>query len=90
MVTPNFGGYTEVLVIPKREGQSDVDLSQAWSPIEYENGLPQNVTIILNKRPGRCMITHPVPSKFDNIFARMTDARDNVIEDTIHNRKIKQ
>ena len=88
MVIPNFGGYTQVLVILKREGQQDVDLSQAWSTIEYEDGLPQNVKIILNSRAGRFMTTPPVIAKFDKSFVRITDARDDVIEDLFHVRKI--
>ena len=90
MVIPNFGGYTQVLVIPKREGQQDVDLSQSWSTIEYEDGLPQKVKIILNSRAGRFMTTPPVMAKFDKIFVRITAARDNVIEDVFHVRKIKR
>ena len=35
------------------------------------------------------MITPPVIAKFDKIFVRITDARDNVIEDVFHVRKIK-
>ena len=81
MVIPNFGGYTEVLVILKRDGQADVELSQAWSTIEYEDGLPQNVKTILNSKAGRFMTTPPIIAKFDKIFVRITDAQDNVIED---------
>ena len=66
-------------MILKRDGQADVDLSQAWSTIEYEDGLPQNVKIILNSRAGRFMTTPPVIAKYDKIFVSITDARDNVI-----------
>ena len=90
MVIPNFVGYTQGLVILKREGQQDVDISQAWSTIEYEAGLPQNVKIILNSRAGRFMTTPPGIAKFDKIFGRITDARDNVIEDVFHVRKRKR
>ena len=72
MVTPNFGGYNEVLVMLKREGQADEELAQAWSTIEYEDGLPQNVKIILNSRAGRFMTTPPFIAKFDKSFVRIT------------------
>ena len=90
MVIPNVGGYTQVLVILKRDGQADVELSQAWSTIEYEDGLPQNVKSILNSRAGRFMTTPTVIAKSDKIFVRITDARANVIEDVFHVRKIKR
>ena len=90
MVTPNVGGYSQVLVILKRDGQQDVDLSQAWSTIEYEHGIPQHVKIILNSRAGRFMTTPHVIAKFDTITVSITDARDNVIEDVFHIRKLKR
>jgi len=90
MVTPNFTPYAEVLVILKREGVADVDLSNSWSTIEYEDGLPQSVKITLNSAFGQFMTTAPILVKFDKIFVRITDARDNVIEDVFHIRKIKR
>ena len=77
-------------MILKRAGQADVDLSQAWGTIEYEDGLPQNVKIILNSRAGRLMNTPPVIAKFDKNFERITEARDNVIEDVFHVRNINR
>ena len=79
MVIPNFGGNTQVLVILKRDGQEDVDLSNAWSTIEYEDGLPHNVKIILNSRACRFITTPPVISLFDKIFERITYAPDKLI-----------
>ena len=35
------------------------------------------------------MTTPPVIAKVDKIFVRITDARDNVIEDVLNVRKIK-
>ena len=90
MVTLNFGGHTQFLGILKRDGPADVHLSQARSTMEYEDGLPQNVKIILNSRAGRFMTTAPIIAKFDKIFVRITEARDNVIEDVFHVRKIKR
>lgn len=90
MVTPNFTPYAEVLVILKRTGQTDVDLSSAWSTIEFEDGLPQSVKITLNSAFGLFMTKAPILVKYDKIFVRITDARDNVIEDVFHIRKIKR
>ncbi len=90
MVTPNFTPYTEVLVILKRAGQADIDLSQAWSTIEYEDALPQSVKITLNSQFGKFMTIAPILQQFDKIFVRITDARDNVIQDVFHIRTIKR
>lgn len=90
MVTPNFTPYNEVLVILKRVGQTDVDLSQAWSTIEYEDAIPQSVKIVLNSAFGKFMTVAPIIVKYDKIFVRITDARDNVIEDVFHVRRIKR
>ena len=90
MSTPNFTPYTEVLVILKRAGQADVDLSSAWSTIEYEDGGPQSVKIVLNSSFGKFMTVAPIIVKFDKIFVRITDARGGVIEDVFHVRKIKR
>ncbi len=90
MVTPNFTPYSEVLVILKRIGQADVDLSKSWSTIEYEDGLPQSVKITLNSAFGKFMTVAPIIVKYDKIFVKITDARDNVIQDVFHVRKIKR
>jgi hypothetical protein len=90
MVTPNFTPYSEVLVILKRAGQADVDLSKSWSTIEYEDGLPQSVKITLNSAFGKFMTVAPIIVKYDKIFVKITDARDNVIQDVFHVRKIKR
>ena len=68
MVTPNFTPYAEVLVILKRAGESDVDLSNAWSTIEYEDGLPQSCKITLNSAFGKFMTVAPIIVKFDKLF----------------------
>jgi len=88
--TPNFTPYTEVLVILKRAGESDVDLSQAWSTIEYEDGGPQSVKITLNSAFGKFMTVAPIIVKFDKFFVRITDARGSILEDVFHVRKIKR
>lgn len=90
MVTPNFTPYTEVTVVLKRPGQADVDLSEAWSTIEYEDALPQSVKITLNAAFGLFMTKDPIIKKFDKIFVRIIDARDNVIQDVFHVRKLKR
>lgn len=89
-ITPNFTPYTEVTVVLKRVGVADVDLSQAWSTIEYEDGLPQSVKITLNSQFGRFMTTAPILQQFDKIFVRIADARNNRIEDVFHIRTIKR
>lgn len=89
-VTPNFTPYTEVLVILKRAGQADIDLSSAWSTIEYEDGLPQSCKITLNSAFGKFMTAAPIIQKFDKIFVRITDARLNVTEDVFQVRKIRR
>lgn len=90
MSTPNFTPYTEVLVILKREGQADNDLSGAWSTIEYTDGLPQSVKITLNSAFGQYMTVAPIIVKFDKIYVRITDARGNIIEDVFHVKTIKR
>ena len=77
-------------MILKSDGQADVDLAQAWSTIGYEDGLPQNLKIILDTKAGRFMTTPPFIATFDKIFVRITDARENVIVDVFHVRKIKR
>ncbi len=90
MSTPNFTPYTEVLVILKRAGQADVNLSSSWSTIEYEDGGPQSVKIVLNSAFGKFMTVAPIIVKFDKFFVRITDARGNILEDVFHVRKIKR
>ena len=90
MVTPNFGPYTEVNVVLKRAGQADVDLSEAWSTLEYEDALPQSVKITLNAPFGLFMTKAPIIEKFDKIYVSVTDANDDIIEDVFHVRKIKR
>ena len=90
MSSPNFTPYTRVDVILKRAGQADVDLSEAWSTIEYEDGLPQSVKITLNSAFGLFMTVAPIIVKYDKIFVRVVDARGNTVEDVFHVRKIKR
>ena len=86
----SFASYYQVLVVLKRAGQADVDLSEAWSTIQYNDGLPQSVEITLNASFGRFMTVSPIIQKFDKIFVRITDARNNVIEDVFHVRTLKR
>ncbi len=90
MSTPNFTPYTEVLVVLKRAGEADVDFSEAWSTIEYEDGLPQNVKITLNAQFGRFLTTAPIIVKYDKFFVRVTDARGNKIEDVFQVKTLKR
>ena len=69
---------------------ADVDLSEAWSTIEYEDAAPQSVKITLNSSYGKFMTVTPILVKFDKLFVRVTDARGGVIEDVFHIRKIKR
>jgi len=89
-IIPNFTPYTKVLVILKREGQSDTDLSEAWSTIEYEDGLPQSVKITLNAAFGLFMTKDPIIVKFDKIFVQITDARGNIIQDVFQVKTLKR
>lgn len=89
MSTPNFTPYSTVTVVLKQDA-GDTDLSEAWSTIEYEDGLPQNVKITLNSAFGKFMTIAPIIQKFDKIFVRIEDARGNRIEDVFHVRKIKR
>jgi len=88
--SPNFTPYTNVLVILKRAGQADVDLSEAWSTIEYEDGGPQSVKITLTAPFGLFMTRAPIIQKFDKLFVRVVDARGGTIEDVFHVRKMKK
>jgi len=90
MVTPNFGSYTEVKVILFKTFANNFDLSNAWSTIEYEDALPQNVKITLNSKFGEFMTVDPIIEKFDRIYVKITDARNNIIEDVFHVRKIQR
>lgn len=90
MSTPNFTPYTEVVVVLKREGQADNDLSGSWSTIEYTDGLPQSMKITLNSAFGLFMTVAPIIVKFDKIYVRLVDARGNIIEDVFHVKTIKR
>ncbi len=90
MSTPNFTPYTEVKIILKRIGESDVDLSGAWSTIEYEDAIPQSVKIVLNSSFGKFMTEPPIIVTYDRIYVSIIDARGNLIEDVFHVRKIKR
>ncbi len=90
MSSPNFTPYTEVLVILKRDGEADNDLSGAWSTIEYTDGLPQSCKIILNSAYGQYMTVAPIIVKFDKIYVRITDARGNILEDVFQVKTIKR
>jgi len=87
---PNFTPYTQVLVILKREGQADIDFSQAWSTIEYRDAGPQSVKITLNSAFGKFMTVAPIIVKYDKFYVRVIDARGGTIEDVFHVRKIKR
>lgn len=88
-MSTQFTPYTNVTVILKQDS-GDTDLSQTWSTIEYEDGLPQNLKITLNASFGRFMTKAPIIQKFDKIFVKIEDARGNVISDVFHVRKIKR
>lgn len=89
-VVPNFTPYTEVLVILKRAGEADVDLSEAWSTIEYEDALPQSCKITLTSPFGLFSTRGPIIVKYDKIFVKIVDARGRIIQDVFHVRKIKR
>lgn len=89
-IVPNFTPYTKVLVILKRAGESDVDLSEGWSTIEYEDGLPQSVKITLNSAFGLFMTKDPIIVKFDKIFVQITDARANIIQDVFQVKTLER
>ena len=90
MSSPNFTPYTQVLLILKREGQADVDLSGAWSTIEYEDAAPQSVKITLTAPFGLFMTRAPILVKYDKLYVRIIDARGGTCEDVFHIRKIKR
>lgn len=90
MSTPNFTPYTQVLVILKRAGQADIDLSSAWSTIEYEDAAPQSCKITLTAPFGLFMTISPIIVKYDKIYVRIIDARGGTIEDVFQVRKIKR
>ena len=90
MRTPNFTPYTEVLVILKTPGQADIDISQAWSTIEYEDAEPQSCKITLNGAFGRFMTKAPIIQKYQKIFVRVNDARGSIIDDVFQVKTLKR
>ncbi len=91
-VTPIAGDFTEivnVLLILKDHG-ADVDLSQFWTALEYEDGVPQSIKITLSTSFGDFLTRNTKIQKFDRIYCRITDIRGNVLEDVFHVRKMKR
>ncbi len=90
--TPVSGDFTEianVLLILKDHG-TDVDLSQFWTVIEYEDAVPQALKVTLPTSFGDFLTRNTKIQKFDRIYCRITDIRGNILEDVFHVRKIKR
>ena len=64
--------------------------SQGWNYSECEEHLPQTGKIILSSKAGRFMNTPPFIARNNKMFVMITEARDNVIEDVFHYKKIKR
>jgi len=79
----------KVLLILKDHG-ADVDLSQAYTSIEYNEGLPQSIKITLSAAFGEFLTRGEKIQKYDRIYCRVTDARGNIIDDVFHVRKLKR
>ena len=88
-VVPNFTPYTEVTLTLFDHGP-DVDLSQAWSTIEYEEGIPQNVKITLNAKFGEFLTRGTIIQKYGRIYVEIVDARNQLLRDVFHVRRIKR
>jgi len=78
-----------VLLILK-DHDEDVDLSQAYTSIEYREGIPQSLKITLSAAFGQFLTKGETIQKYDRIFCRITDARGNILQDVFHVRKIKR
>lgn len=78
-----------VLLILK-DHDEDVDLSQAYTSIEYREGVPQSLKITLSAAFGQFLTKGETIQKYDRIFCRITDARGNILQDVFHVRKIKR
>lgn len=86
------GSFTElanVLLILKDHG-SDVDISNAWSTIEFDDGVPQSIKITLSAAFGQFLTRGDKIQKFDRIYLQITDVRGNILRDVFHVRKIKR
>ena len=79
----------KALLILKDHG-ADVDLSQAYTSIEYNEGLPQSIKITLSAAFGEFLTRGETIQKYDRIYCRATDARGNIIDDVFHVRKLKR
>jgi len=81
-----FADVYDVLVILKDHGD-DVDISNKWSVIEYEDAFPQSIKITLNAKGGRFHTKTPIIQNRDRIYVRITDKLGNVTEDVFHVRR---
>lgn len=92
IVTPLSGAFTElanVLLILKDHGV-DVDLSNAWTAIEFEDGIPQSIKVTLTAAFGEFLTRDAKIQKYDRLYLQITDVRDNILKDVFHVRKIKR
>jgi len=90
--TPVSGSFTEVanvLLILKDHG-ADVDLSSAWTVIEFEDGVPQSIKVTLSAAFGEFLTRGAKIKKFDRLYLQVTDVRGNVLKDVFHVRKLKR
>ncbi len=92
LADPNFTPYTKVrLVLKKNNGNiTDVDLSDFWSTIEYNEEIQQNIKVTLNAKFGQFLTKEPIIEKFDLLFFETTDSKNNKKSDVFHVRRIER
>lgn len=90
--TPTAGTFTtvaNVLLILKDHG-TDIDLSSAWTVIEFEDAVPQSIKITLSAAFGEYLTRGAKIQKYDRIYLQITDVRGNILKDVFHVRKMKR
>lgn len=80
---------SNVLLILK-DHPSDIDLSQAYTSIEYNEAIPQSIKITLSAAFGQFLTKGEKIQKYDRIYCKITDARGDLVDDVFHVRKMKR
>ncbi len=90
--TPVAGSFTEIanVLLILKDHTTDVDLSSAWTVIEFEDGVPQSMKVTLSAAFGEYLTRGDKIQKYDRIYLQITDVRGNVLKDVFHIRKMKR
>lgn len=84
-----FTPYADLLLILKDHG-SDVDISNAWTVIEWEETIPQSIKITLSASFGQFLTKGDKIKKFDRIYIQYTANDGNIEKDVFHVRNLNR